>query len=190
MPWGNQSSITDIFCEGFGVITYCRCPVLISCNDEHLTKLKLQPVSQFFLHYSARSRVQSALRRVTCICCCSVSNIAGPSSWQQCWMREFEEPVHTDEAVILNQHYISPYSLSVFFLSSSLVCHHCLFLFFLPNSLSLSYITSSFAFFPSCLHLFPMEFHFLCVSACVFLWASDIILARRQYSGTFLFSVW
>lgn len=75
----------------------------------------------------------------------------------------FEESGHTDEVIILNQHHISPYSLSVFF-SLHLLCS--LFNIFSGLSLSVFVLSPLFPFFVSIISSFaffclPLSLHFL-----------------------------
>lgn len=105
----------------------------------------------------------SGLRRVTCICCCSVSNVAGQACWQQGWKRVWRASTHWWSRHLKPAlHLSAELSLSlhllyvVHFLWSVAVC-------FIPSPLLLFVvlIISSFAFLvslnlstSSCLHLF------------------------------------
>lgn len=131
------------------------------------------------------SIVQSGPRRVACNWCCSVSNVPGEACW---WSRHLKPALHLSSELVCI--FLSP-SLVCSLLTFSLVCR-CLFCSVLIPFVCLSYCV-------------PLSVHFLLspfipytlnpLSACISLSLTgflvlSISLARRQESGTFLFSLW
>lgn len=159
------------------------------------------------LRLSVWTGAQSGQRRATSICRCSVSNAAGQVCWQRGWMRRVWRASsqrwshHLKPALHLST------ELVCIFLPPSLVCRvltfslvrRRLFCFVSPVPFLCLYHILIFFLSPSIFPLLPVSIYFIYrESPFLFLPASvfvslgfwSITLARRQKSGTFLFSLW